>query len=542
MQPPFRSRFPRFAFLLALALLLGACQDSPERTTAPIAVRAAEAGYGEINNSMLFSGRTQATVDLVVTSMLPGRVENLLVQLGERVEAGQPLLQLEGDDVHVNVAQVKAARDMAQANYQIVSGGSARTQLLQADAELSAAQWAYDETERVYLNMLESRGDSTPAQLLQLDSNVQLTHIAYEDAARQYEKMLRADSDASVSPDLLQIGSNREVARMAYAEVERNYMNLLSLHRLGAVSDDQLKSLQLQLDTSREQMDAAQRGYDTAVSELQRGAKLQLQAAEEQWLAASQGQSSAGTDALSLSRIQLDSARLQLSTVQEVYALTVQQLLPESIAAAAAQLSQAQAAYDQILLQQSRLLVTAPVGGVVTYIGCDPQEMIDTSSLLFMIADPAQMRVDLAVSERDAKRLQGRSEAEIVLDAEALPAAILYVGTSPDPRSGLYPVRLSFSNPENRYLIGQSCDVRMITELKEDVLIVPRSAVFAQNERSYVYVLAEEQARLVAVETGSQDKNHIEITAGLEPGQVVATSAQSRLSDGAPVLAVAETR
>ena len=537
-----------YVSLIIMLCFLCSCQPAEQATVVtPIAARAVPVQNGNIINTMRFSSSTQSTVNLAVTSMLGGRVDTIFVSLGEPVLAGQPLLQLEGDDVGVGVAQVKAVRDMAQANYSIVSGGSSRAQLLQAEGELSAATWAYAEIERIYANMLMERSNDTPAQLLQLDSAVQLTQIAYEDAARQFAKMQRALEDPSVAPELIQLNASREVARLAYDEIERNYLNLRALADIGAVALDQVRGLELQLNTTREQMQATETGYLIAVSEMQRGARLQLSASEEQWLLASQGHSSASTDALKQTEIQLSGAKLRLSTAQEVYALTSQQILPESVAAAEAQLQQAQAAYDQALLQQSRLLVNAPVSGIVTSIGCDPKAMISTNTLLFTIADSSELYADIMVSEREALRLRGHDYAEVIIGADTLPAAIQYTAASPDMRTGLYRVRVSFANPLNHYLIGQSCDVQVAVEQYFDVLVVPRSAVVTEGSQNYVYVLTTgEDDRTVAhqaeVTLGAQDRDNVHIVTGLQVGQIVANSAQSRLSDGAWVLPIYEER
>ena len=537
-----------YVSLIIMLCFLCSCQPAEQATVVtPIAARAVPVQNGNIINTMRFSSSTQSTVNLAVTSMLGGRVDTIFVSLGEPVLAGQPLLQLEGDDVGVGVAQVKAVRDMAQANYSIISGGSSRAQLLQADGELSAATWAYAEIERIYANMLMERSNDTPAQLLQLDSAVQLTQIAYEDAARQFAKMQRALEDPSVAPELIQLNASREVARLAYDEIERNYLNLRALADIGAVALDQVRGLELQLNTTREQMQATETGYLIAVSEMQRGARLQLSASEEQWLLASQGHSSASTDALKQTEIQLSGAKLRLSTAQEVYALTSQQILPESVAAAEAQLQQAQAAYDQALLQQSRLLVNAPVSGIVTSIGCDPKAMISTNTLLFTIADSSELYADIMVSEREALRLRGHDYAEVIIGADTLPAAIQYTAASPDMRTGLYRVRVSFANPLNHYLIGQSCDVQVAVEQYFDVFVVPRSAVVTEGSQNYVYVLTTgEDDRTVAHQTevtlGAQDRDNVHIVTGLQVGQIVANSAQSRLSDGAWVLPIYEER
>jgi len=68
---------------------------------------------------------------------------------------------------------------------------------------------------------------------------------------------------------------------------------------------------------------------------------------------------------------------------------------------------------------------------------------------------------------------------------------------------------------------GHQVDVTFIRLVAENVLTVPASCIVPLNESSGVYVMEEGKARLKAVETGQKSGGRVEITGGLNAGDMV---------------------
>jgi HlyD family secretion protein len=84
------------------------------------------------------SGYVEAT-EIRIASKVPGRVVEVLVVEGVRVEAGQRLVTLSTTETDLALRQVRADRDQAQAQWRLLRAGSRPEEVQQAEAQAAAA-------------------------------------------------------------------------------------------------------------------------------------------------------------------------------------------------------------------------------------------------------------------------------------------------------------------------------------------------------------------------------------------------------------------
>ncbi len=77
-------------------------------------------------------------------------------------------------------------------------------------------------------------------------------------------------------------------------------------------------------------------------------------------------------------------------------------------------------------------------------------------------------------------------------------------------------------------VIGSSVNVDLEVQ-KKDTIVIPYESVFLRDSKPYVYVAKDNKAVLKPVELGIRDKEQVEITSGLEPGEKVIIRGQARL-------------
>ena len=85
------------------------------------------------------SGYVEAT-EVRVASKVPGRVMTVTVAEGDRVKAGQTLIQLSSTDSTLALARLKADRDQADAQLRLLRAGSRAEDITQAEAQAAAAE------------------------------------------------------------------------------------------------------------------------------------------------------------------------------------------------------------------------------------------------------------------------------------------------------------------------------------------------------------------------------------------------------------------
>ncbi len=124
-------------------------------------VRTARVSAEPMTSELILQGRTEAERSVVVRSETEGRVEEVLVERGARVEAGDLLVRLAVDERQARVAEQRALVRQRELEYEAARslnerGYRADTQLAEAQALLDAAR-AELRLAEIYLERLEIR-------------------------------------------------------------------------------------------------------------------------------------------------------------------------------------------------------------------------------------------------------------------------------------------------------------------------------------------------------------------------------------------------
>lgn len=102
---------------MLMAVLIIGCQSpaGEEQTVKPVAVEVASVARGEVNTKTILSGQITAETEVPVMSKLPLQVVAVKVKVGDQVEVGQALLQLDNKDLQEQVWQAEAGLKVAEA-------------------------------------------------------------------------------------------------------------------------------------------------------------------------------------------------------------------------------------------------------------------------------------------------------------------------------------------------------------------------------------------------------------------------------------------
>ena len=188
-------------FVLATACSAAACSKTETaqargRDDAAKPVKVERVREDTVHRSVDVVGTLAAVDEVTVASEAEGRVSKLLADLGDRVRAGQTLVELDREKLQYVLEQQKAALARALARFGASDPRNLppieRTPDVQkAQAELVQAKQAFDRADQLHKRQLVPRQTLDDAQAL-----LQAKQASY-DAALQNAKNLRADIDAS---------------------------------------------------------------------------------------------------------------------------------------------------------------------------------------------------------------------------------------------------------------------------------------------------------------------------------------------------------
>jgi membrane fusion protein, multidrug efflux system len=202
---------------------------------------------------------------------------------------------------------------------------------------------------------------------------------------------------------------------------------------------------------------------------------------------------------------------------------------------AAASLQQSAAKVREAELNLSYTLVNAPVAGVSGRAEHSEGTLITTDaagSLLTTINQVNPIWARFSLSESDlakipSGKLRGNGAVEVRL---VLPDGSLYPGkgrlnftaTSIDTKLGTQQLRAEFDNPSQVLLPGQFVRVRITAGARDNVFLVPQSAVMQTEKNFLVFVVdAENKAALRTVQMGDWVGSDWTVLAGLNAGDRV---------------------
>lgn len=207
-----------FAFAVVLALGVGAWQGV--RLVWGPAVVVDQVRRGNLVETVVASGHVETPYRVEIGSQITGTVDDVLVQEGERVSKGQPLISLESRELKAAVVQAQGAVAQAEARMRQLDEltlPSAREALTQAQANLLNAQQTFDRT-----SQLAKDGYATRASLDDAQKVLDVARTQVRTAEFQVYTASQGGSDyVMAQTQLNQAHANLETAesRLGYATI-----------------------------------------------------------------------------------------------------------------------------------------------------------------------------------------------------------------------------------------------------------------------------------------------------------------------------------
>jgi RND family efflux transporter MFP subunit len=211
----------------------------------------------------------------------------------------------------------------------------------------------------------------------------------------------------------------------------------------------------------------------------------------------------------------------------------------KELADAEADLAAAQAAKAAAGAMAARSVVRATFDGIVAKRSHNPGDLIEAtaSDAVLRVVDPRRVEVVASVPIADALGITVGAPARIVDASASAGDSSLKVVAQPaavQPGTATVAVRLGFAKP-TRYPVGAPVQVGIETDTHKNVVLVPASAIVREGEETAVFAVENQTAKRREVKTGIESGDRVEIVSGINTGEMVITSGQNGLPDGAKV-------
>ena len=442
-------------------------------------------------------------------------VDEVFVRVGDEVQAGDLLLQLDTTDLELNVANAEQAVRTQEANLASLLEEPSTYEVAAAEADLASAQAAYDD-------LLDG---PSAEEIAISQAGIDQANASIFSASASLNNTLTSVSDADIES---------AKADLVAAEVELEAAQERNERRASQQSDAALR-------TAEEAYAEASAKYERLLS----GADVNSVGASQADVAAAvsrRDKSQAELDELLLDPTATELANTQYNLVQAQ--LTLDNLLePASeaqITIAEAELKQAQIDLEEAQAALDEAKLVAPFSGLITAVNYSAGEIATGPAI--ELVDIGSLEVVLSVDEADLSVISIGQAAEITLETwPTVPIASEVIAIAPsaaEDASGItaYDVHVGLGETDLPAKIGMTADASLITEQRNDVLLIPNVAITADRQTGQYFVnkIDGETIAEVEITIGLRDNNYTQVLSGVEDGDELVIDYQVPVRRGGP--------
>jgi len=493
---------------------------------------------GTLITSVSGTGQVSASNQVEIKPKVSGEVLYVGVKNGDAVRSGTLIAQIDSTDAQKAVRDAETNLETARLSYEKIVEPATSLEMLQAENALSQAQTSLAKSYDDGFNNVSNAFIDLPSVMSDLNSVLFGTTIALNGGQTNiaaYTDMVK-DYDDSV----LRFKENAEfkyaLARNAY---DKSFLNYRAASR---TSDSAaIKNLISETyDTTRIIADAVKSASDMLsfvkdkLSEKNLSIPAHLTTNQATLSSAS---SKTNSHLSSLLSIKNSISSSEYSIAEKTESLADLKDGSDEFDVRSAQISVNQKE-DALLDAQEKLsdyYVRAPFDGTIASLDAKRNDNASSGTSLATIITKQKI-AEISLNEVDISKVKIGQNVTLTFDAVenlSLTGKVAEVDTVGTVSQGVvsYNVKINFDADDERIKPGMSVSASIITEAKQDVLMIPNSAVKLQGDASYVEMFDKEIAtaqiatadvpKQQAVVIGLSNDTSTEIVSGLSEGQKI---------------------
>lgn len=178
--------------------------------------------------------------------------------------------------------------------------------------------------------------------------------------------------------------------------------------------------------------------------------------------------------------------------------------------------------------QEASNVIYAPISGKITGLALVEGAVIsgDSSEKIANVETVAKPTITINLTEIDVAKVSLEDKATVTLDAysdKTFTGRVISIDTAGSVSSGVssYPAVIELDTLADGVYPNMSATANIITDRKQNVILVPTIAVETQNNQNVVKVMKNGKVSTVVVETGLASDSQIEIVSGVNEGDEV---------------------
>lgn len=510
-------RLMAMGIIVTLSMSTVACGKKEETTqTSAVAVEVENPTTGELTNDTTYIGTVEPQQQVYVIPKVSGTVTATYFEVGDTVKEGDVLFKIDDEAAQLQMASAEASYNQAQAGVTAATSGSRDLQNYQTERSiqqlkdsLNDAENNIDDLEDNLGDLRDARGklgtakdqaqaglDAVNSQMVSLEAELQNLQGDLS-TAEEAAKKTAQDANPEISDEELQ------AAVSADADVQKYNASI--------------KDVNAQITELKTSQSSAQSAVDQLNSQIQsvEASKTQIKS--------------------SISQIEdgKDTIRDNLTTAEQTYAITQNEVYPETDATYAAQLQAASVGVDSAKMQLDYYTVKAPISGVVEVANVKKEDMAAAGNAAYIISNKDSMTVTFNVTEKAKNTMNEGDHVTVERNGETFDGTITEIGTMAGQQTKLFQVKATIPGAGDKLPNGVSVKVSATTEKEDGNTLVPFDSLYFSGGDAYVYCVVDNKLVRTSVTVGLMDDDYAVIEDGLDADSLVVSNWSSKLRNGA---------
>jgi len=366
------------------------------------------------------------------------------------------------------------------------------------------------------------------------------------DSVSKGDVIARIDTD-SVSTQLLQANAALQIAEAKLSQVEEGARveQIAQAEAAVAAAQARLDRLQAPLNaneidiakaaevSARAALDQAQAAYDNIAWYDGKGMLPQSMALQQATTAYEAAKAAYEEKLAGAKPEDIRAQEAAVAQVQAALALAKAPYRTSDYKVAHAGVAQAEAAVHAAELQLAECTVKSPIDGVIADSPLTVGAIVGPSTPIARVVS-SETEITIKVEEAAISAVKEGQPATIHLAAYPdieFTGTVTRIHPTADASDRTFQIRIEPDASNDELRAGMFAEVNLITEKYANALLVPSGAIVTQSDRTFVFVVANDEAERREVKLGLTQGTTVQVLSGVVSGERVVTSGQSILRD-----------
>jgi RND family efflux transporter MFP subunit len=453
---------------------------------------------GEVKEVVSESGTLKRGNLIDLSFEISGKIEKIFVKEGEEVEEGEVLAKLDDSEIKIQLKMAKAQLAQAQASLEKLLAGPKEEEIKLSEITLEKAKEDFEN----FPDKVSSSFDYFSVKLVEVKKQIDILKDRYfrdslsdaQDFRDQQYKIEKAIENFEEEKKEVSLPNVKEKIQKVDEFLETIFS---SLEKMGEIMED-----------SEDMRIITQQDINTLYSqkEIVNSLIFQNLSLETNY---------------NLLKSTLDSAQKKLD-------LLLSSPKEEDVEIYQSKVKEAEANLELLEEKLEKTKLKSPIFGKVVKIFKEEGERVEAMAkdIVLQILPKKNFEIEVDIYEEDITKVKVGDPVEITfpaIEGKTFSGKVIFIDPAEKIKDGVvyYGVKIKPENLPENVLPGMSCDLKIITQKKENILRVLQDAIEKREGKYFVKVLEKGKIKEKEIKVGLWGEDYVEILGGLEEGEKV---------------------